>query len=176
MRPTLQGLLAALGLSLALLFTASARATDLPEYRLKSAFIFNFIVYTEWPSSTANKLFLCIQGTDPFGAEVDGLNGKAAAGRTLTVLRKAVGESLADCDVVFVAASAMAPLPRTLDSLRRRPVLTLADSPGAMRQGVMLNMNMAGDKVSFEANLLAARSAGLNLSSKLLRLATEVQQ
>jgi hypothetical protein len=37
-------------------------------------------------------------------------------------------------------------------------------------------MNMTKDKVSFEANLGAARAAGLQLSSKLLRLATEVQQ
>jgi hypothetical protein len=37
-------------------------------------------------------------------------------------------------------------------------------------------MSVVQDKVSFEANLSAARSAGLNLSSKLLRLATQVIQ
>jgi hypothetical protein len=35
-------------------------------------------------------------------------------------------------------------------------------------------MSVAQNKVAFEANLRAARGAGLNLSSKLLRLATEV--
>jgi hypothetical protein len=45
-----------------------------------------------------------------------------------------------------------------------------------MRRGVALNMNVAGGKITFEANLQAARRAGLNLSSKLLRLATEVVQ
>ena len=41
---------------------------------------------------------------------------------------------------------------------------------------VALNMNMMQGKVTFEANLQAARDAGLDLSSKLLRLATEVQR
>ena len=40
----------------------------------------------------------------------------------------------------------------------------------------MLNMSVTQNKVTFEANLQAARAARLNLSSKLLRLATEVQQ
>lgn len=159
-----------------LLCASAARADDLPEYRLKAAFVYNFLVYTEWPAGTGGPLNLCIVGTDPFGAEIDGLQGKAVAARTIAVQRKGAGESLKNCQAVFVARSAIDSLPRLLDSLRDQPVLTLADSPGAMRGGVALNMAVAQGKVSFEANLQAARSAGLSLSSKLLRLATEVQQ
>ncbi len=157
-------------------FADVARSEELPEYRLKAAFVYNFIVYTEWPVATGQTLNLCILGNDPFGAEIDGLQGKAAGGRKIALHRKAAGQALADCQVVFVAASAIEGLPRVLEALRRRPVLTLADSPGAMRRGVVLNMNMVQGKVTFEANLQAARDAGLDLSSKLLRLATEVQQ
>jgi hypothetical protein len=60
--------------------------------------------------------------------------------------------------------------------LRGRVTLTVADSPDAAQHGVALNMSVAKNKVSFEANLPAARDAGLNLSSKLLRLATQVIQ
>jgi hypothetical protein len=35
-------------------------------------------------------------------------------------------------------------------------------------------MTTGDGKVTFEANLIAARGNGLNLSSKMLRLATEV--
>jgi hypothetical protein len=176
MNPGRRMLLGALGLAGLLAYAPAARSEDLPEYRLKAAFVYNFIVYTEWPAATGNALNLCVHGTDPFGREIDGLQGKVASGRTLAVLRKAAGEPLKDCQVVFVSASSIDGLPRLLDGLRGHPVLTVADSPGAMRQGVMLNMNMAQGKVTFEANLLAARSAGLDLSSKLLRLATEVRQ
>lgn len=163
-------------LACALMLAPVANANDLPEYRLKAAFVYNFMLFTEWPADGGSSLNLCIHGKDPFGPEIDGLQGKAAAGRSIVVHRKAVGESLKACHAVFIAPSAIEGLPRLLESLRNQPVLTVADSPGAMQKGVALNMNVAQGKVSFEANLLAARSAGLGLSSKLLRLATEVQQ
>ncbi len=166
------GLCAALLLGLA----PAARADDLPEYRLKVAFVYNFLQLTTWPASPAATHTLCVAGSDPFGKEIDGLQGRAAGGRSIVVLRKAVGESLAGCQAVFIGATSIAALPRVLESVRGQAVLTVADSPGAMHQGVMLNMNVADGKVSFEANLQAARGAGLELSSKLLRLATEVRQ
>lgn len=151
-------------------------AEDLPEYRLKAAFVYNFIVYTEWPADTGAMLNLCIHGPDPFGPEIDGLQGKVAAGRSIAVMRKPAGDSLKGCQVVFLSAAAIGSLPRDLARLNGQTVLTVADSPAAMQQGVVLNMALRQGKVSFEANLRAARSAGLGLSSKLLRLATEVLQ
>lgn len=176
MWPSRRKLLWLLGVAGLLAPAAASRAEELPEYRVKAAFVYNFIVYTEWPAASGNALSLCIHGIDPFGREIDGLHGKTVGGRALSVHRKAAGESLKDCQIVFITASMNDSLPRVLDGLRGRPVLTLADSAGAMRRGVMLNMNMAQGKITFEANLQAAREAGLELSSKLLRLAAEVQQ
>ncbi len=165
-----------LWLACGLLLAGPARADELPEYRLKAAFVYNFLVYTEWPAAIGSSLNLCILGKDPFGPEIDGLQGKVAAGRSIALQRKSGAESLKGCQAVFVAASAQDSLPRVLDSLQGQAVLTLADSPGALRKGVALNMAVAQGKVQFEANLGAARGAGLLLSSKLLRLATEVLQ
>jgi hypothetical protein len=153
-----------------------AQATELPEYRLKAAFLFNFIAFTEWPATTGSTLNLCIHGNDPFGSDLDGLQGKPTSGRTIALQRNVRVDQLRTCQVVFIAASAQDHLPRVFEALRGQPTLTVADSPGAMRRGVALNMNVAGGKVSFEANVVAARAASLTLSSKLLRLATEVEQ
>ena len=90
--------------------------------------------------------------------------------------RKVGIDALKGCQIVFIAPAAAAQLPRVLDALDGQTVLTVADSAGAARQGVALNMAVNQNKVSFEANLKAARAAKLNLSSKLLRLATEVIQ
>lgn len=155
---------------------AAVHANELPEYRLKAAFVYNFLAFTEWPAATGTTLNLCIHGKDPFGSEIDGLQGKAVGSRSIAVQRRPANDALKNCQVVFVSASQMDSLPRVLASLTGQTVLTLADSPGAMRQGVALNMGVAQGKITFEANLVAARGAGLNLSSKLLRLATEVQQ
>lgn len=151
-------------------------AEELPEYRLKAAFLYNFIMFTEWPASTGSTLSVCVSGNDPFGAELDALQGKVAGTRTLAVQRKTGSDSLKGCQVVFIAASAIDSLPRLLAGLRGQPTLTVADSPGALHQGVALNLAVQNSRVSFQASVPAARSAGLTLSSKLLRLATEVEQ
>jgi hypothetical protein len=165
-----------LPLALALLWPQPARAQELPEYRLKAAFLYNFVQFTEWPADTPQVLTLCVVGTDPFDKDLDALAGRAVGSRSLAIKRRPAGDNLAGCQVAFFAPSVAADLHRLLPPLKNRPVLTVADSPGALRHGVALNMAVVGERISFEANLLAARAAGLNLSSRLLRLATEVLQ
>lgn len=153
-----------------------ARSEELPEYRLKAAFLYNFAAFTEWPEELGPTLSICLFGPDSFASEIDSLAGKAAGSRKIEIHRKTSLEALKNCQVVFVAASTIGHMPRLLDALHGLPILVVADSPGAVQQGAMLNMNVVQGRVTFEANLAAARNARLNLSSKLLRLATEVIQ
>jgi len=176
MKPHARTLAHALGVSTLLLSAWVTWADELPEYRLKAAFLYNFALFTEWPAEVGSTVTLCIHGNDPFGKEIDGLNGKAVGGRSIAVRRDVHLQALPECQIVFVATSAAGDLPRVLDELRDKPVLTVADSQGAGRRGVVLNMAVAQNKITFEANLQAARAVRLNLSSKLLRLATEVFQ
>ena len=149
---------------------------ELPEYRLKAAVLYNFALFTEWPVEVGSSLNLCVHGADPFGAELDELHGKRVGARSIAVRRMPDPEANGGCQILFVAASAVGGLPQLLEGLRGLPVLTVADSPGAARQGVALNMVMRQSRIAFEVNLKAARAARLTLSSKLLRLATEVYQ
>lgn len=159
-----------------LVCTLTAASQERNEYRLKAAFLYNFALFTEWPVSVGSPLQLCVLGPDVFGPELDALQGKQVAERSINVQRKALGDNLVACHVLFVAPAAMAGLARALQDLRGKPVLIVADSAGAARSGVALNMSIDNGKISFEANLVSARAAGLSLSSKLLRLATEVHQ
>lgn len=153
-----------------------ARAADFAEYRLKAAFVFNFAVFTDWPASIGDTLQLCIYGPDPFGPELDKLEGKLIGKRSITVRRMSSVDDLANCQIVFISRPVIGNLQRVRDTLAGKPVLTIADSPGAARQGVALNMSTDGDRINFEANLGAARNNRLGLNAKLLRLATEVFQ
>jgi hypothetical protein len=153
-----------------------ASAEEPSEYQLKAAFLYNFALFTEWPAGTDKSLTLCVYGNDAFGEELDALQGKPVGDRILAVRRTPLGGAVASCQIVFITSSAIDNLPRVLDGLRGRATLTVADSPGAALSGVAINMTVARNKVAFEANLAAARAAGINLSSKLLRLATQVIQ
>ena len=164
-----------LGLAL-IAFAPAALSDDLPEYRLKAAFLYNFALFTEWPADVGSTLNLCVYGKDPFGEELDGLQGKAVGDRRLAIHRITSIEALSACQVVFIAGSSGDGISRVLSSLRGATVLIVADVPGAAKQGVALNMSVVNNKITFEANLPAARAANLKLSSKLLSLATEVIQ
>lgn len=165
-----------LGVAALILWAFPARGQDLPEYRLKAAILYNFALFTEWPAAAGATLNLCLVGRDPFGADIDALQGKPVGSRAMAVHRKGEAEPLQACDMVFVTPTAIGQLPRILEGVRGRAVLTVADTPGAARQGVALNLAVAQGRLTFEANLPAARAAGLELKAKLLRLATEVYQ
>ena len=159
-----------------LLCVAQPAADGLDEYRIKGGFLFNFATFTEWPAEVGNTLNLCVYGPDPFGAELDRFQGRSVRGRSFMVTRVNSVDKLGSCQIVFITRPAIGNLLRVLDNLSGKPVLTVADSPGAMRQGVALNINTRQSMVTFEANLASARDNGLNLSSKLLNLASEVRQ
>jgi hypothetical protein len=160
-----------------LIFPGTSRdeSRNSQEYALKAAFLYNFILFTEWPATAGSTLKVCIYGRDPFGDNLDKLRGKNAHTRTVTIHRTNRLSDLKDCQVVFIAPSAIGQLSEIHETLRGRPVLTVSDSHIATL-GVAINMFTEQNKVTFEINLPAARNAGLSISSKLLKLAGEVYQ
>ncbi len=158
----------------ALAAAVPARAAAPSEYQLKAAFLYNFALFTEWPAEVGSTLKVCIHGRDSFGPELDELEGKAVHHRQIAIERTPRADSLDTCQIVFISRSAAGDLPGIAERLRDVPVLTVAESVGATSQGVMLNMTVAVDKITFSANVKAAQQAQLGLSSKLLKLATEV--
>jgi YfiR/HmsC-like len=173
----LHSALRALFALLSLIGCASAAVADNEaEYRIKADFLVNFAAFTKWPTEMGNTLNLCVYGPDPFGAELDKFRGRTIAGRSIEVLRVNSVAKMDSCQLVFITRPAISNLLRVLDNLGGKPVLTVADSPGAMLQGTMLNMGTKQGRVTFEANLAAARGNGLSFSSKLLNLASEVRQ
>jgi hypothetical protein len=152
------------------------QADQLTEYRLKTAFLYNFATYTQWPKDDSSTFNLCIYGKNPFGDHLDRLLKKSIDKRYIQVHFKTRPEELNDCHLVFISRSAIQKLDTVLEALNNKPVLTVTDHPGAAKQGVALNMNIQDGKITFEANLHVARNAGLNFSSQLLRFASEIYQ
>lgn len=171
MRLSARTILSLLGL---LLFAAAARGADLPEYRLKAAFLYNFAVYTEWPAEVGNKLNLCVLGPDPFGGELQELNGKVIGARSIAVQPSTTRQTITSCKLLYVSPSAIGELPQVLEALNGSSVLVVTDSAGAARAGAAINMAVLNSRVLFEVNQKAVRDARLTLSSKLLRLAREI--
>lgn len=144
-----------------------AYAEELSEYALKALFLYNFATFTAWPDRSIDNFHLCIYGKDPFGQGIDSLmKTKRINDRMINIDRISDVTQLRQCQLVFISNSALANLVDVVDAIKDDPILTVADSPGASKQGVILNMEVKDEKVTFEANLTMARKAGLNLSSQ----------
>lgn len=167
------------GISLAVL-PAAAGFAQAPEgddeYSLKAAFLINFASFATWPDSHRPALHLCIYGDDPFGAHLDALEQRTVGTRPLQIRRTLRVDGLGGCDMVFITRSMIGNLNRVQDRIDGLPVLTIADSPGAMQRGVMHNIETLGNRIGFSVNLAAARNHGVGLSARLLKLASEIQQ
>jgi hypothetical protein len=159
---------------LALTLLAAAGATlaaqDVAlEYRVKAAYLYNFVRFVEWPAAAEQgPLTICVVRPSPFGAVLaDTVQGERVNGRT--IVPRLVDTADADCHVVFVPAGS-APGP-SLRAVQDTPALTVGESPDFIRQGGIVNFVREGTNVRFEIDDAAARRAGLRISSRLLRLA-----
>ncbi len=77
----------------------------------------------------------------------------------------------AKCEVLFISGSQEKKLTEILQRLEGAPVLTIGDTDTYARRGVMINFFIEGNKIRFKINLNQAKRAGLNISSRLLKLA-----
>ena len=158
------------------LSTQLLAANHINEYQVKAAFLYNFIAFTQWPGDIDQTINLCIYGEDYFGQEIDKLQARVVNDNNIKVIRLTSLEKSNACHVLFISKSAIDDLPNILASTQGEPVLTIADSPEAASKGVIINMNLTQNKINFEVNLESARSVRLDISSRLLQLATKVYQ
>src|SRR5204863_8590795 len=79
-----------------------AAAQDVPlEYRVKAAYLYNFLKFVDWPADTAAPLTICVAARNPFGGVLaDTVRGERVAGRP--VVAKVVPEPDAGCHVLFI--------------------------------------------------------------------------
>jgi hypothetical protein len=160
--------------------TASAeegRSSARAEYEVKAAFVYNFVKFVEWPDAAGlshDRVRLCVLGDLPDAPAFLHLDGTVVRGKKVSVVALKDAVEVHTCDVLFVATNQSGRLPDVIGSLKDRPVLTIGDTEGYALRGVMINMFLENKRIRFEINEEQAKSAGLRISVKLLKLASKV--
>jgi hypothetical protein len=168
-----------LGLSLVWLLTVGGgRAQEFQpsEYQLKSAFLFNFAKFVEWPPEAFAKgrspIVIGILGENPFGGDLERtIRNKTISNRSLAVKEIRSLAEATNCHILFISTSEKQRLPEIIQGLRGASVLTVGETERFTEAGGMINFVLEGNKIRFRINDEAAKSAGLKISSKLLSLA-----
>jgi len=172
----------ALVLSLCALLAESLAAQTGPStpYELRALYLFNFAKYTEWPkeafADSAAPFVLGILGDDPFGKDIDIINGKQIKNRKLVVRYFSTAEAARDCHILFISPSEKDRVPETLQALSQSSVLTVSEFEGFMDQKGIVNLAEEKKRLVFEINQAAAEKAGLKLDARLLQLAKAVRK
>jgi len=169
---------AVLWLALACFAPSFADAQASGEYQVKAAFLYNFAKFVEWPESAFPEpgmpFAICVIGDDLFGGALDGLRAKTVKNRKVVVKRISGPSETGGCHVLFISQADEDRVNDLLLSLKGRPALVVGDTERFVRRGGMIGFFMERNKVVFEINENAAKKAGLQISSQLLKLSRTV--
>jgi hypothetical protein len=151
---------------------AYAQPTDA---EVKAEFVERIIRFVDWdPKSLGDDFVACIVGNSPQTPFLQ----KIAKARKLKDRRTQIVlvapdklDKLASCHAVVIGDVDKKQFGAVLARTAGRPVLTIADAPGAAAAGAIINFYVEDDHVHYEINVRAAEDSGLVLRAKLLRLA-----
>lgn len=149
------------------------------EHTLKAGFLVNFSQFTTWPhqafTSPRSPFVVGIIGPDPFGSTLDAVvDGVDVGGHRIEIRRLLTGDEVRHCHVLFVGPMNGRELKRMIDLVGSAPVLTVGEGPAFLDAGGMVAFRVENNRVRFDVNVIAARRAGLTLSSEMLQFARVV--
>lgn len=160
---------------------ASPVSSQASEQAVKAAFLPKFARYVEFPAAMqpgdGQPYYLCIIGSDPFGALID----KAAASEVIDGHGVAVrrfpnidNEAVAGCHIAYVAGPTDQATAHMTGGLARHATLTVTDARIGRSRG-MIHFAVVQGRVRFSIDQRSAGARGITVSSRLLALAVEVK-
>lgn len=168
---------------IALLFAAligggvPVRAQD-ASAELMAAYLYNFTRFVEWPAaqfpSPLTPLVVCTPDAEALDGHLLRVHGRLAQNRRVVVRQVKSGESLGECQVLFIPAKEITLMDEWLAAAAGKPVLTVSNSAGFTERGGMVGLFVEGDRVQFDIQRERTVAAGLRVSSRLMALARRV--
>jgi hypothetical protein len=161
--------------------TPQASGSIALERRVKAAFIYKFLGYTDFPAQAFSEpdgpVIIGIVGADDVAAEV----ARIVAGRIVNHHRVLVrqfreNDAPGQVHLLFVAGSDGARVGRVLRAWPARPMLLVTECDDGLQHGSVINFRIVDQHVRFDVSLDAAERNNIKLSSRLLTVANRVQK
>jgi len=164
-----------LPIALTILLQAPPALAQIDERTVKAAYIYNFLQFTEWPTSPNEPFDLCVLGNTALDAELSKLQGKPVRNGThISIRHVSLNDDLSSCEALYLDDGKRRQVDYLLRKLIDSPVLTISDAEGLADRGVMIEMVTGQNRIVFDVNLKAAREVDMNFSARLLKLARYV--
>jgi hypothetical protein len=147
---------------------------------VKAVFLFRLTQFVEWPAkafeSNQSPIIIGVLGENPFGeALAAAIKGEKVGERPLIIRYYRRVEEVQTCHVLFISRSETAKVDAIMAALGGRSILTVSEIEDfVLKHHGMIRFMTEQNKVSLRINLETAKAAGLELSSRLLRVAEVV--
>lgn len=163
------------------LLATAARGDDVSasEGALQAALLVNFAAYTDWPALPAgitpsDKLVFCVMGSPVVSEALSERKNKIINGKLMEVRSITSNEQAFSCQVLFLGYHELANLAQLSKLTRHAPLLLVTEEKSLPTPDAIISLQLQDGRYTFKVNRTAAQARSLNLSAKLLRLATQV--
>lgn len=151
---------------------------ELSEYDLKTAFLYQFTLYVQWPATrlrdTSEPLVFGVVGTNEMASNLQQLTASNVQGHPIEVRELAPGDDVSDLHVLFVTKEQEANAAAMLRDAAANSVLAVTENAGGLPENSVINFALVDGKVRFDVSLTNAQMANLGISSRLLQIARSV--
>lgn len=143
----------------------------------KAAFVYRVCQYVSWPDSSSDKPFvIAIAGDSEIEEPLREITAdKRLKDRPIEVRRIGRFARTRDVDVVFVPEPHRPWVDRLVAKFDKKPTLTIGEGEAFADCGGMVALYFEGDRLALKLNARAAVSAGLEVSTKLIAVAENVE-
>ncbi|MES2375987.1 MAG: YfiR family protein [Bacteroidota bacterium] len=153
------------------------RAQNKPalEYQVKAAFLYNFTRFVSWPSSAFNSstapFVIGIVGRDPFGSYLeDVIDQEKVDEHPIVVQRYRDVKDINNCQILYIPAGDDDKIKEVISAVAHQNVLTVSDADKFVNWGGVISFFKEDNKLRVQINIAAAKAAGVEISSKLLKI------
>lgn len=149
------------------------------EYKIKAAYLYNFLKFVWWPESFLatgqSEIKVCLLGKNQLDPYLEPMTNMTAQGHNITITHISNVSQAHDCQLLFVGASEANNLPQILEGLKDAHCLTVGEIENFAAKGGMIGFVLKEGRISLEINTKAVKEANLEISAKLLEVANIIK-
>lgn len=157
---------------------AATEPPPLAEHQIKALYLFNFTKYVEWPTATTNAVpfIIGVAGAPEVRSDLAEIaRGKQLRGQEIIIRAVVTAAEARGCHILFIGNRDQQRLQELLEVVRGAAVLTVGETHDFLVLGGMINFTNIENRVRLEIGLDAVRRTPLNMSGKLLAVASAVR-
>lgn len=146
---------------------------------IKTVFFERFSRFIDWPANNSATFKIAVIGDDNnIKTELKRVYArqKIQDKPVEIVTINSVDEiSTSKCHILFIAESEAKDIEAILEKTKNKPILTIGDTKGFEKKGIIINFYLRGESVHFKINEQKAKNSGFYISYHLLQIAEVIQ-